>query len=537
RIVLLMLMLAVGFVLLIACANVANLMLSRAAGRTRELAIRLALGAGRWRIVQQLLTESVLLALLGGMLGVLLALWGVEALKAAVPPDFTALIPGFHQLGINPRVLLYTFLLSLLTGVLFGLLPALQASRPDVNESLKNGNGGARSSRQRLRSTFVVAQIALSLLLLVGAGLMMKSFLLLLSADPGFLPDRLLTMSMTLPTAKYKQPQQRAAFYQELERHVRALPGIASVGFINYLPLNGSNSSNDFYVEGQPQPAPGEEPSGRYRAVTPEYFKTMGVRLLQGRFFTDNDHTQAPRVIIVNETLAKRYWPAGDALGKRLRFTGQQDPWMEVVGVVGDVRHELDRPATSDYYLPQLQDPWSTMVLVARTQTEPLAMAAPIRNEVKALDAELPLYEIRSMTEVRDRSIGHFKIASVLFAVFGACALLLATMGIYGVMSYSVSQRTYEIGVRMALGAQRSDVVRLVLGYGLRLTACGIAIGAVGGFIITRLLRRLVFGVGGTEWAILGGLALLLGSIALLACWFPARRATKVNPLTALRCE
>ena len=542
RIALVMLMCAVAFVLLIACANVANLMLARAAGRTKEFAVRLALGAGRLRIVWQLLIESVLLALLGGGLGVLLAVWGVDMLKASVPGDLVQLIPGFNHLGLNSRVLIYTLVISLLTGILFGLMPALQSSKsdlPHLNEALKEGGGkaSAEAGRHRLRRSLVVAEIALSLMLLAGAGLMMKSFLMLLAANPGFNPDNILTMSLTLPTAKYKEPQQRAEFYQELEHRVRALPGVETIGFISHLPLNQSNTSDSFYVEGMPTPSPGEEPSGRHRGITPDYFKVMGIRLIQGRFFSEADHAKTPKVMIVNEALAKRYWPKGDALGKRIRFTGAQDPWMEIVGVVSDVKHEMDKPMSPDYFLPQTQDPWSTMVLVARSRIDPMALAAPIRGEVKTMDADLPVYEIRTMAEVRDRSIGHYQLGSMMFSIFACFALLLAATGIYGVTAYSVSQRTNEIGIRMALGAHGSDVLKLVIGDGMRTTLIGLVIGLLGGFGMARLLGGVMFGVGGTEWAILLGLSLFLGGVSLLACWIPARRATKVDPMIALRCE
>ncbi len=536
-----LLMLAVGFVLLIACANVANLTLARAASRTKEMAVRLALGASRWNVVRQLLTESVILALAGGALGVLLAVWGVDALKSAVPADISSFIPGFERLGINPQVLAYTLGISLLCGILFGLVPAIQASKPDLNEALKEGSvkTTADAGRHRLRSSLVVAEIALSLLLLIGAGMIMKSFLLLVKSSPGFKPDNILTMSLTLPSAKYREPKQRADFYQELERRVRSLSGVESVGFISHLPLNGSNSSSDFYVEGLPQPPPGEESSGRHRAITPDYFKTMGIALVNGRFFDQRDHANAPRVIIINETLAKRFWPGGDALGKRMRFTGPiaEDPWMEIVGVVNDVKHELDGPMSPDYFLPIAQDPWSTMVLAARTQTDPLALAAPIRDEVKALDPDQPVFEVRTMEEVRDRSIGHYQVAGAMFSVFACFALLLAATGIYGVMAYAVSQRTHEIGVRIALGAQSRDVLRLVIGDGMRMTAIGMAIGLGGGYVVSRLMSGVLFGVNGADWVMFIGVSALLAGVALLACWIPARRATKVDPMVSLRCE
>jgi putative ABC transport system permease protein len=531
---------AVCFVLLIACANVANLLLARAAERTKEIAVRVALGASRWRILRQLLLESTILACIGGAFGVLVALWGVEALKAALPDDAVLMMPGLTELGINPRVLAYTAALSLVTGVLFGLAPAWQASRPNVNETLKESGGKAASGagRQRLRGALVVAEIALALVLLIGAGLLMKSFLRLMQANPGFNPDNVLTMSLTLPVTKYKEPAQRAEFYQQLERRVAALPGVEAVGFINYLPLGGSNSSSPFLPEGRPAPPPGQEFMGRYRACTPQYFQSLGIRLLKGRLFTERDTADAPPVIVVNETLARQYWPQGDAVGKRLRlWPTDRGPWREVVGVVNDVQHEMNSPVTPDYYLPHAQDPWSTMVLTVRTKTEPLALVAAVRSEVQALDRDQPVYEVRTMATVRDRSIIHFRFASVVFGIYGLLALVLAATGIYGVMSYAVSQRTHEIGVRMALGAQAADVVKLVIKQGMVLTLGGLACGLLIAFAVTSAMKTILYEVKATDSLTFTLVTLALAAIALLACYLPARRATKVDPLVALRYE
>ncbi|HZS05564.1 MAG TPA: ABC transporter permease [Blastocatellia bacterium] len=532
---------AVGFVLLIACANVANLMLARAAGRTREIAVRLALGASRWRIIRQLLTESVILAFAGGALGILLALWGVEGLKAAMPDDAQLMMPGFNQLGINPRVLVFTVVVSLLTGVLFGLAPAWQASRPDLNETLKEGGGrsSAGAGRHRLRSLLVVSEVALSLVLLVGAGLLVKSFMLILKANPGFNPDNVLTMGLTLPAAKYKEDAQRRDFYQELVRRVGALPEVEAAGAVSHLPLGGSNSSSSFIIEGVPEPPPGQEFGGRYRVCTPDYFRTMGIAVIKGRSFTGADRADSPPVIIVNETLAKKFWPNGDAVGKRMRFTGPPDrnPWMEVVGVVADVRHEMDLAVTTDYYLPHAQDVWATMFLVVRTGTEPMALASAIRHEVQAIDRDQPVWEVNTMAQVRDRSIMHYRFSGVILGIFGVFALVLAATGIYGVMSYSVSQRTHEIGVRRALGAQSHDVMKLVVGHGLRLTLVGVATGLAGASLLTRAMATMLFGVSPTDWLTFTSIALLLTIVAMLACFIPARRAMKVDPMVALRYE
>ncbi len=532
---------AAFFVLLIACANVANLMLARAAGRTKEISVRLALGASRWRIVRQMLTESCLLGLGGGALGLLVAVWALAAFKATLPDDAPAMMPGFEQLGINWRVAGYAALVSLGAGVLFGLAPAWQSSKQDLNATLKDGGGRTSdiAGRSRLRSAFVVAEVALALILLIGAGLLMKGFLNLLKANPGFDPDNVLTMSMTLPAAKYREPNQRIAFYEQLTQRVAAMPGVESASMINYLPLGQSNSSDTFLVEGQPESPPGQDYVGRYRICSPDYFQTMRVPMLQGRHFNSDDTATSRRVIIVNEQMAKHYWPKGDALGKRMRFTGplERNPWLEVVGVVGAMRHEMNQPLSDDYFLPYTQDPWSTMVLTVRTQTEPLALAAPIRREVQALDPDQPVAEVRTMVAVRDRSIMHFRFSSGVMGVFGFFALLLAAVGIYGVMSYAVSQRTHEIGVRMALGATPQSVVALVLRQGLRLILIGVGIGLLGGFGISQMLTKGLKLTGANDWPTFIAVTLCLIVVALLACWIPARRATKVDPMIALRCD
>jgi len=537
----LMMMAAVAFVLLIACANVANLTLARATGRMKEVALRLALGASRRRIIRQLLTESVILAFLGGAIGVALAGWGVEAFKVTLPEEAPGLMPGYNHLGVNSRVLVYTLIVSVGAGILFGLAPAIQASKPDLNETLKDGGSKtAGFGRHRLRAALVVAEISLSLVLLAGAGLLMKNFLMILKIDPGINTDNVLTMGMTLPAAKYEDVARRRAFYDELMRRARSLPGVESVAFVSHLPLGGSNSSSTFLVEGVPDPPPGQEFDGRYRVCTPDYFKTMGVPIVRGRGFTDADTAGSRRVIIVNETLAKRFWPNGDAVGKHIRFTGPLDrrPWMEVVGVVGDVKHEMVTPITPDYYLPLAQDAWDTMFLVARTRTEPLALAAPIRSEIQAIDRDQPVFDIKSMAQVRDRSIMPFRALGMLLSGFGVFALILAATGIYGVMAYAVSQRTREIGVRMALGAERGAILKLlVIGQGMRMTAIGIVVGLAGAIGLAQVLKSILFGVSAIEWAPFAGVTLLLAGVSLLACYIPARRAAKVDPMVALRYE
>ena len=529
---------AVGFVLLIACANVANLTLARSSTRQREIALRLALGASRSRIIRQLLTESVMVALIGGALGVLIAYWGIDAMRAANPGEAAKFAPGWEHLGINFPVLVFTLGVSVLSGALFGLAPAWQASKPDLNDALKEG-GRTTSSSHRLRNGLVVCEVALALMLLVSAGLLLRSFLSLLNTDPGFNSTNLLTMKLVLPAAKYKDDQARAAFYSELLNRIRVLPGVESVAAVNYLPLGGSNSSDIFLIEGLPEPPPGQEFIGRYRVCTPDYFQTMGIPILKGRAFTEQDKVDAPRVVIVNETLAQRYWPNQDPINKRMRFTGplEKNPWIQVVGVVKDVKHALSLPMSSDYYLPQNQDTWSSMVLVAKTKTEPMSMAAPIRQQVWAIDKDEPVFDVRTMQQVRALSVALYSFSSVTLTIFAAVALILSAVGIYGVMAYVVTQRTHEIGIRMALGARSRDVLRLVVRHGMTLALIGVGVGLGGAWALTRFMSSLLVGVSPTDAVTLSAVSLCLISIALIACYLPARRATKVDPLVALRYE
>src|SRR5262245_37518431 len=527
----LMIMAAVAFVLLIACANVANLTLARATGRMKEVALRLALGATRGRIIRQLLTESVILAFMGGTIGVLLARWGVDVFKATLPED--AVVPGYNHLGVNSRVLVFTLIVSVVTGILFGLAPAIQASKPDLNETLKDGGGKTGVGRHRLRAALVVAEISMSLVLLTGAGLLMKNFLTILKINPGINTDNVLTMGITLPPTKYENDARRRAFYDELMRRARSLPGVESAALINHLPLGQSDSSSGFLVEGVPDPPPGQQFDGGHRVCTPDYFKTMGVPMVQGREFTEADTADSNPVIIVNEALAKRFWPDGDALGKHIRFGPSL--W-EVVGVVRDAKRQLLRPITPDFYVPLAQHTWETMTLVARTRTQPLALTASIRSEIQAIDRDQPIFDVKSMAQVRDRMVMPFRVLGILLSGFGVFALILAATGIYGVMAYAVSQRTREIGVRMALGARRGDILKLlVVGQGMWMTAIGIIIGLAGAIGLTQVLKGMLFGVNAIEWGIGAGVTLLLAGVSLLACYVPARRAAKVDPMVALR--
>ena len=532
-------MAAVGFVLLIACANVANLMLARASGRQKEIALRAALGASRWRIVRQLLVESLIIAVIGGALGVLVGLWGIDLLKAANPGEAASYAPGWNNLGINFPVLAFTLGLSLISGLLFGLAPAWHVSKPDLNDALKEGGRSSASGSRRLRSALVISEVALSLVLLIGAGLLFRSFLGLLKTNPGFNPESVLTMNLNLPQAKYKDDSQRAAFYTDLIERVKSLPGIQSAAVVNYIPLGGANSSDDFLVEGQPEPPPGRENEGRYRVCSPSYFQTMGIAILKGRPFTEQDQAGAKPVIIVNETLARRYWPDGDALGKRMRLYGPLDkaPWMEVVGIAQDVKHELNSPVTPDFYLPHKQDAWNAMVLVARTAVDPASMAGPIRQQVLALDKDQPVYDVYTMNEVRAISVTLYTFGFAMIGIFATVALVLAAIGIYGVMAFAVTQRTQEIGIRMAMGARSADVLKLIVSDGMSLALMGIVAGLAGALAITRLMASLLFNVSPTDVVTFALVTAGLLLVALAACYLPARRATKVDPLVALRYE
>jgi len=391
----------------------------------------------------------------------------------------------------------------------------------------------------RVRESLIVAEVALSLMLLVGAGLLFRSFLALLKTNPGFNPDRVLTMNLNLPLAKYKDEGQRAAFYADLIDRVKSLPGIQSAAVVNYIPLGGANSSDAFLVEGQPEPPPGRHNEGRYRVCSPSYFQTMGIAILKGRPFTEQDQAGAKPVIIVNETLARRFWPEGDALGKRMRLYGPLDkaPWMEVVGIAQDVKHELNSPVTPDFYLPHKQDAWNAMVLVARTTADPASMAGPIRQQVLAIDKDQPIFDVYTMNEVRAISVTLYTFGFAMIGIFATVALVLAAIGIYGVMASGVTQRTQEIGIRMAMGAQSADVLKLVVRNGMSLALMGIVAGLAGAFGITRLMASLLFNVSPTDVVTFGLVTSGLLLVALVACYIPARRATRVDPLVALRYE
>ncbi|HEX8290318.1 MAG TPA: ABC transporter permease [Pyrinomonadaceae bacterium] len=531
----------VGFVLLIACANVANLLLARNAARQREFALRVALGAGRLRIVRQLLTESALLAVTGGGLGLLVALWGVELLVARIPPGWVSGIPLSEGVRVDARVLTFTLVVSLVTGLVFGLAPALQVSQPDLNGVLKEGGraGGAGGRRQRrLRGLLVVAEVALSLTLLIGAGLMVRSFVELMRVPSGFNAANVLTMKLALPGLKYTKDEQVAGFYAQALESIAAVPGVEAVGATTTLPLGGGDQTTEVLVAGRPAPAAGQRPEVSFRDISPDYFRALGIPLLRGRTFTERDDGGSPGVAVLNETMARRLFGAPEAaLGQRLTDADGKNE-REVVGLVGDVRHAgLDAEPKAEMYVPFTQEASNSMTLVVRTASDPASFAPAMRARLLAIDKDEPAYDVRTMERVVAESVSQRRLTMLLFGLFAALALALATIGIYGVMSYTVSQRAHEIGVRVALGAQRRDVLRLVIADGMALTLGGVVLGLAAAFALTRLLASLLYGVKATDPATYAAISLLLATVALLACYLPARRATKMDPLTTLRAE
>ena len=525
---------AVGFVLLIACANVSNLMLARAAARRRELALRTALGASRWRVARQQLVESVLLSLAGGALGLLLAVWGVDVLAALGAGD----IPRSREIGVDGRVLAFTAALSVLTGLAFGLLPALRASRPDLNEVLKDaGRGTSGPGRGRVRSALVVSEIALSLVLLIGAGLLVKSFVGLLSVNPGFDPASVLTLRINLARARYPKPEQAEAFFGDLQRRVAGLPGVEAAGMVSELPLSGQPNDMYFYVAGRPPQTADQKVTADYRRVNQDYFRAMRIPVLRGRDFTEQEVTGNAQVVVINETLARNFFPDEDPLGRRLVIDFGNQEEFEVVGVVGDVRHRaLDGEVYQMMYVPTLRI-GGTNLVVRTSSADPLALATAVRGEVAAVDKDQPVSGVRTLEEVVAGSVAQQRFRTLLLAVFAGVALLLAGVGIYGVIAYSVTHRTHEIGIRMALGAGAADILKMVVGQGMALALAGIAVGLLAALALTRVLSSLLFGVTATDALTFATVSLLIAAVALLACLLPARRATKVDPMIALRYE
>jgi putative ABC transport system permease protein len=528
-----------GLVLLIACANVANLLLARATARRREMAIRAALGAGRWQIVRQLLTESVLLFMIGGAAGLLLTTWGLEVLLKLSPAD----IPRRDEISIDATVLWFTLGLSLLTGLVFGLVPAWQASRADLHDALKESShsAGAASGAKRFRNALVVAEMAFAIVLLIASGLLIRSFVRLLDVKPGFATENIIGFGVSLPNASYADAQRRAEFYQRLEERLRALPGVVAVGAATRLPLLDAarNITSFLTIEGRPE-TERDRPEVDFRRATPGYFQTMGIPQLQGRLFTEQDLRAQNSVVVINEVMARKYWPNEDPVGKRIGMGGGAPggSWSTIIGVVGSVRHlGLDSEPRPEVYYHYLTSPPVGPVIVIRTAAAPDALMNSIRSEVAALDKDAPVSQISTMEQVVARSVAPQRFMMLLFGLFAIVALVLAAVGIYGVMAYSVAQRTQEIGIRMALGAEKSDVLKLVIGQGMKLTALGVAPGLLAAFGLTRLMAGLLFGVSATDPLTFVVIALLLALVALLACYLPARRATRIDPLIALRCE
>jgi putative ABC transport system permease protein len=544
---------AVGFVLLIACANVANLLLSRAAARQKEMAIRTALGASRWRLVRQTLTESLLLGLIGGGLGLLSAVWIVTLLSKITAVN----IPRLDRISIDRRVLLATFGFSILTGLLTGVAPAWRNSEPRLYEWIKDGvRGSFNPSRRRISSMLVAAEVAFAVVLLVGGGLMLKSFVQLLRVDPGFQPHQVLRLDLALPELKYRDPAQQVAFYNELITRLHGLPGVESAGATTQTPLSPGDNWSAFAIDGRPDPPKGQQQQAAIRTVSDDYFHTMQIPLRKGRFFNNADarvalplirwypqqpfpehynEPQAAPAVVINETMARLYFPNEDPVGRRLKIIFS--PWLTVVGVVGDVHHNgLNTPPNAEIYLSQLQEPASSMAVMARTSGDPLRLAAAAREQVNAIDKDLPV-TVTTMDQIFSDSVAGQRFNTSLLGIFATIALALAMIGVFGVINYSVAQRTHEIGIRLALGAQRRDVFRLVVGQGLILALLGIALGAAGAWALTRWIQGMLYGVSPTDGPTFVIVSLIVTVVAFLACYLPARRATRVDPLVALRYE
>lgn len=536
-----MLIFAVGFVLLIACANVANLLLARAATRRKEIAVRTALGASRLRILRQLLTESVLLALLGGALGLALSAWGVKLLVA-----LNDKIPRSREIGIDFRVLGFTMGVSLLTGIIFGLVPALQISKVGVAETLKKAGriSPITFGRRGSRSLLVVAEVAFALVPLIGAGLMVKSFARVLEVSPGFQKQNLLTLRLALPVSSYRELPSVRAFYQQILQKIESIPGVISVGGVTGLPMAAASPRGPFIIEGRPI-NPGEvSPNSDRKVTTSNYLKTMGVPLIRGRYFTDQDNTEAPGVVIIDDTFARRYWPDEDPVGKRISFEGGPNNarWREIVGVVDNVKnYGLDVEAKQVLYYPHLQSSAREMGLAVRTEGNPTGMATAVRNAIHSVDAQQPIFRVSTMEQIVADSTTQRRFTTLLLAVFAVVALLLTAVGLYGVMSYSVAQRTQEIGIRMALGAQRGSVLRMVIGQGMALALAGIILGLglslVLALFLGHYMKDLLFEVSAIDPTMFVIIPVVIGGAAMLASYIPARRATKVDPVIALRYE
>jgi len=529
---------AVGFVLLIACANVANLFLARTAGRQKELVVRAAMGAGRLRLIRQLITESALLGLAGGLVGLLFAYWGAKGLVMLVGSTFST--QALETVSIDGTVLAFTLLTSLAVGMLAGLAPAFGASRLDVNDTLKESGRGLSGNRRRnrIRGALVVAEIALALVLLVGAGLMIKTFALLNRVDAGVHADNVVALNLSISGKKYAETQARAPFVSAVLHRVEQISGVEAASVVTDTPLTPDSDAIGFSIEGRPDPGPKQKFEINVNVVGPDYVRTLGIPLLKGRDFTERDTLATPLAALINQAMARKYWPDQDPIGARISGDGKN--WAVIQGVVGDVRQGgLREDPVPEVYLSYLQDPfaWPYLTMLVRTSSDPLKLVSSIQSAVWSVEKDLPISSIRTMQEIRSHSIAQPRLTALLLGVFAALALILATVGIYGVMAYSVTQRTHEMGLRMALGAHASDVLGLVVGKGMQLTAVGIALGLGGALLITRVLEKFLWGVRPTDPLTFTAVALLLTVVAMLACYVPARRATKVDPMVALRYE
>jgi len=532
---LLVLLGAVGFVLLISCANVANLQLARATARGSELAVRAALGASRARLMRQLLTESLLLALAGGGAGLLLGAWGVDVLAKYSP----VLLPEGTRVSLDQTVLVFTLLVASLTGLISGLAPALRFSRPDLQEALKEGGRGAGEAgrRSRLRGSLVVVQVALALVLLIGSSLFIQSFALLTRVDPGFKPTNLLTLEYRVPQNKYPEGRQQWEFHRQVVERIRSLPGVEAASAVMAIPHGGNFGSTTFVPLDRPEPPRGAEPRAQTNRADMYYFGAMGIPLLKGRVFGEQDGPETPRVAVINQTLAERFWPQADPVGKSLRFP-EGGGAATIIGVVGDVKHDsLDRPSGAQIYLAYAQNPFIFASLVVRTASDPMSLAPAVRGAIWSVDKDQPVWKVRTMEFLLDRGVGSRRYLTYLLAGFSVLALVLAAVGIYGVLAYAVTQRRHEIGVRVALGARPGDIYRMVLGQGMALAVVGIGTGLAAALALTRLLSGMLYGVSASDPLSFAGIAILLAAVALLACYVPARRATKVDPMVALRQE
>jgi len=529
---------AVGLLLLIACANLANLLLARAAAREKEIAVRAALGAGRRRIIRQLLTESLVLALTGGLLGLLLAVWSVHALRSAVPDMF----PLLQHMSVDLPVLGFTLGLSIVTGLLFGLVPAWKSSRTDINTTLKEAGGRSESAggSSRIRGFLLASEVALAVLLSVSAGLLLRSFVRVVAVNPGVRVEDILTMSLTVPTVKYDTPVKRANFYKDVTERLQGVPGVRSAGAVLFLPLRVSMLSfrvavNGFQIQGRPPIPQGQEPMADYRMATPGYFDTIGISLRQGRLFDQHDDLDAKRVALINETLVRQHFPHENPLGQQITAGG---PPMEIVGVVADAKlYGLDAPIEPAIYVPHMQHPGDSMCLAIRTQGDPAALASAVRREILKLDPEQPVSSVRTMEQVLSDSLMLRRLSMLMLAVFALLALTLATVGIYGLTAYSVSRRTHEIGLRVALGASQMEILRLVVLRGLVTALIGAVIGLAAAFQLTRALSSMLYGVTATDPLVFAGVPLLLIGVSVVASYLPARKAARIDPLVALRYE